>query len=142
MKTLLLVDDDRLPMDYYVRALERRGFNVVRCLEADSLDKILGNMGADFVGVILDIMMLPGNAYKDKDTQEGLSTGYFIYQDIRRRYPDIPIFVLTNVSNIETLQKFQGVSKLKVLQKLDFPPFEFADHVLAFIEGKNQLTQS
>lgn len=128
-RLVLLVDDDRLPMRYYVRALEQKGFTVRHCLEPDSALEFVTRNASEIAAVVLDIMMPPGNKYKTQDTNEGLATGGFLLEDIRAHCPNAPVVVLTNVKNPETLAKFQQGPFLQVVQKMDHPPFELADLV-------------
>jgi len=137
-RTVLLVDDEKQPLKYYVWALEREGFKVMQCYDPDTAFDFVDKQTPDIVAVILDIMMLPGERYRDKDTQEGLTTGTFLYDDLRSRYPDVPVIVITNVSNRETLQYFKGDPKLQVVQKLDVPPFELAQLVSRMVESDTE----
>ena len=51
---VLLVDDDKLPMQYYVRALEQKGFKVKHCLEPDSALDFLEKKAGQIDAVILN----------------------------------------------------------------------------------------
>lgn len=129
MATILLVDDEKLPMAYYVKALVNKGFEVKQFLSPDSAFEFINKVKPKIDAIIIDIMIFPGEKYKDVDTQEGLITGTFLYKDLERIYPNVPVIVLTNVTNEETLDKLNENELLKVVQKLDYPPFAFADLV-------------
>lgn len=135
MKTVLLIDDDRLPMQYYVRALQQRGFEVKQCYDPDTTLEFIKKKQPKLAAIVLDIMMLPGKEYQDKNTDEGLKTGVFLYDDLRTLCPNVPVVVLTNVSNPETLQHFQEGPGLKVVQKLDYPPFMLAELVSDMVKA-------
>jgi CheY-like chemotaxis protein len=124
--TVLLVDDNKLPMIYYVNELEQQGFQVKHFFEPDSALDFVKKERAGIVAILLDIMMPPGKKYQRQDTYEGLRTGVLLYPDLRRLCPTVPVIVLTNVSDQETLGQFREGSLLKVVQKLDYPPFELA----------------
>ena len=126
MATVLLIDDEKLPMGYYVRALEKEGFVVKQFYDPDTAYEFVEHKNPRLEAIILDIMMLPGKRYENNDTDEGLATGTFLYKDLRQHYPDLPFIVLTNVSNQQTLLRLQNDPKLTVVQKLDYPPFELA----------------
>jgi CheY-like chemotaxis protein len=128
-KTVLLVDDDRLPMEYYVRALEQKGFEVKQCFEPDNALELAAKECSEICAIVLDIMMPPGKKYDDVDTHQGLITGLFLLDDLRRHCPDTPVVVLTNVRNPKTLDKLKGKPLVEVVQKMDYPPFEFAELV-------------
>jgi len=126
-QTLLLIDDEKLVTSYYKRALEDAGFDIVHKYGSDSTFELIEKQKPEIVGIILDIMMVPGDRYKDDPTTEGLRTGYFIFQDITKIYPDVPIIILTNVSNIEALSVEFGIRNLLIVRKIDYPPYEFVE---------------
>lgn len=128
-KLVLLVDDDNLPMQYYVKALKQKGFKVEHCLEPDSALDFVKKRGEEIVAIILDIMLPPGKTYQDKDTNQGLKTGVFLLEDLRKYCPNIPVVVLTNVRNPNTLDEFKDKPLVKLAQKMDYPPFELSDLV-------------
>lgn len=125
-KHVLLVDDDKLPMRFYVKALQQKGCNVKHCFEPDSALEYVRKKGSKIDAVILDIMLPPGKAYKDKKTNEGLRTGVLLFVDLRNECPNVPVVVLTNVKNPSTLDEFKGKPLVKVVQKMECPPFELA----------------
>jgi CheY-like chemotaxis protein len=133
-RLLLLVDDETRPMAYYVRALEQRGFSVKHCLEPDSAISFAREKGREICAIVLDIMMPPGRAYQNEDTHQGLTTGVFLFDDLRRNCPDAPVLVLTNVRNPKTLDEFKGKGNVKVVQKMECPPFEFTELVKTMIK--------
>ena len=119
---ILLIDDERLVMQYYVRELKRVGFQVKQCFDPDSTFEFIEKKKPEISLIILDIMMLPGKKYQGADTENGLRTGLFILNDLRDKFPDVPIVVLTNVADVNTLKQFQGIPQLSILQKLDCTP--------------------
>lgn len=127
-RTVLIIDDEKLVMELYVRALEQKGFKVKQCYSPDEAFKFLSKTEPAIV--IVDLMMLPGKKYKNQDTNDGLSTGFLLIHDIIELIPQLPIIVLTNVSNRETLSSLPKKTNLKlVVQKLDCPPFDLAEIV-------------
>ena len=139
-KLLLLVDDDKLPMQFYVKALNDKGFKVERCFEPDGALGFVEEKGSQISAIILDIMMPPGKAYKNEDTHEGLRTGVYLLRDIRKHCAHVPVIVLTNVKNPKTLDEFKGKPSVKVVQKMEYPPFELAgliDETLTTHENKS-----
>ena len=125
-RLILLAEDDELPMEYYIRALERRGFTVKQCFNPDEAIESAKAHGADAAAIILDIMMPHGERYGCEETHEGLRTGVLLYADLRKLLPSIPVMVLTNVKNQETFAEFPQEPLLEVVQKMDYPPAAFA----------------
>lgn len=134
MKNLVLfVDDDKLPMKYYVEALKRSGLKVKYCLDVDNALEFIKEKDYQIRAVVLDIMMPPGKAYMHEDTKCGLRTGVFLLKDIRKSYPNTPIVVLTNVRNPKTLEEFEESDLLKIAFKPNFPPFALVDLIKELI---------
>jgi CheY-like chemotaxis protein len=123
-------------MAYYVRAIEEKGFTVKHFLGPDSALDFVRRSTSEVVAIVLDIMMPPGDEYKDKDTNEGLTTGVFLLPDLRRHCPKTPVVVLTNVKNPETLGRFETGPSLRIAQKMEYPPYELADLVAQMVHGQ------
>ena len=123
-KHILLVDDERLPMAYYTRALEKAGMTVLHVRNPDEAFQAISERKAPFYAIVIDIMMPPGTVYLGRDTNEGLITGVLLCKDLCERCPGMPIVVLTNVSNKDTLELLPLSKNLEVVQKLDMPPSE------------------
>jgi CheY-like chemotaxis protein len=132
---VLVIDDNQLPTVYYVRDLEQQGFEVKHFFEPDTALAFAKKERAGIVAVLLDIMMPPGKKYQQQDTNEGLRTGVLLYPDLRRLLPDVPVIVLTNVTDEQTLGQFREGPLLKVAQKLDYPPFELAQLVSEVVQN-------
>lgn len=114
-------------MSYYVRALKEAGFEVKRSFDPDSAWEQLSTKKIEVDAFILDLMMLPGNKYKDQETLDGLITGSFLYDDIRPLYPDVPFVVLTNLSDAQIPENLEHEPLVTVVAKLDYPPDELAE---------------
>jgi len=130
---IVLIDDEKLVMKYYIRAMEERGYTVKQLYDPDSAFEYLQTK-PKLIAAILDIMMKSGDIYKGKETDAGLKTGVLLYEDVRKMFPDLPIIVLTNVTNNGTLDSFPKHDKLKILKKLEYPPFDLVDEVDKMIE--------
>jgi DNA-binding NtrC family response regulator len=131
-KLILLIDDDKLPMKYYTKALEESGFAVEHFVEPDGALKFMEKNKTDIDMVVLDIMMPSGKTYKEKDTKMGLTTGLFLFKDIKSIAPKVPVIVLTNVRNPETLNEFP---KECLFQKMNTPPFKLVEIIAKNIGG-------
>lgn len=137
MSTIFLIDDEKLPMDYYIKAFKLQNHEVKQFFSPDSVFEHIRSKKSHPDAILLDIMMLPGNKYLNEDTDDGLKTGILLYKDLREYYPIVPIIFLTNVSEPD-IAKLPGETEesLKIIQKIDFPPFE----LVGFVE--NLITQS
>ncbi len=128
---ILLIDDDFLPMQYYVSKLNKEGWEVIHLKDADKALEYLiqaSNVNSnDIALVLLDVMLPYGKKYTSEETEEGLKTGIFLLEDIRRYLGDeVPIIILTNVKNPEILILFNRYPDVVVLSKLEYPPNELA----------------
>ena len=138
-KLILFVDDDKLPMQYYVQALEKRGFEVQRYFEPDNALEFIMKENTQIEVIIMDIMM-PFGKYGADATKKGLITGVLLLDDIRKYCPNTPVIILTNVKNPKTHIKFEEGDLLKIIQKTDCPPFELVDLVNEVIPNTNKPT--
>jgi serine/threonine-protein kinase len=82
---LVIADDEALLREGLARVLEDAGFDVVgRCGDADALVRMVDAHRPDVA--IVDIRMPPGNE----------DDGLVAAQEIRRRYPDVGVLVLSH----------------------------------------------
>ena len=137
MRNVLLIDEDEYPLKFYTQQLEEDGFKITQCFSVDCALRALANGKFDIV--ILDCMMPTGDNYANEDTQEGLRTDVFLYRDIRKVGGELPIIVLTNVTEQETLEQFQGDSFVRVVGKLDCPPAELVTQIREMLDDSGSL---
>lgn len=131
--TILLIDDDRFLMSYYVRRLEQLRMDVHHVFDPDAAMALIENDRPALAAIILDIMMPSGMRYDARQTLHGLRTGTVLYRDIRRFYPTTPVLALTNVVNEDVLQELESDPLVTVIQKLDYTPNELGEIVEALI---------
>lgn len=132
---IILIDDDHGPMDYFVKALELRGFEVKHLDSIDDasiwLESATNNPPAV---VIVDMMMPPGKRFTLEETEDGLSTGVLMASEVRRMLPTTPLLVLTNCNDDAIVGKLpMGTEKLA---KYEMSPFDFSDFVKHLLEHK------
>jgi CheY-like chemotaxis protein len=127
---ILFIDDEPGAMRYYVDVLKATGFQVTQCTGPDAALDVLRRGHMRFSAAILDIMMSPGEAYAGQDTHEGLTTGVYLFRDLRRLSPNLPVVILTNVANPETLQLIQPDRHVRVTAKVTCSPHELVEDVL------------
>ncbi len=94
-KTVLLIDDDKEFLEEAAEALSSEGYRVVVCIEASEALKKIKTEQPDIV--LLDILM------PDAD-------GIEILKKIRRRYKELPVFMLTGFADEK---RFEAAKKFK-----------------------------
>ena len=134
---VLLVDDDELPMEFYVKALQSKEFEAKLCFNADTALDFSRRENKRIKLIILDVMMPPGYIYRRENTWEGLTTGIYLYKDLKILCPKAKFIILTNVTNQETLLYFTEHG-LPVFPKRKYPPFELAKLVENIISECNR----
>ena len=105
---ILFIDDDKAPIRYYLEELKDAGFDVTHCRNPDEA---------------LDAL-----------EEEGLTTGNFLFRDIRERCPDTPILILTNFAGLDWIRKASECSNVCEVRKLDVMPFELVERVRQMIK--------
>jgi|SRR6516164_7992454 CheY-like chemotaxis protein len=131
---ILFIDDDKAPIRYYLEELKDAGFDVTHCRNPDEALDALEEEGCVFGLIILDSAMPPGKRYADSNTEEGLTTGNFLFRDIRERCPDTPILILTNFAGLDWIRKASECSNVCEVRKLDVMPFELVERVRQMIK--------
>jgi len=126
---IVLVDDEKREMDSYVRELRLSGYEVSFQRDVDTALRFVEENLDRVDLLILDIMMPAGFCFKDVDTNSGLRTGVFFYERIREKASDLPVVILTNVSDEGVAERFSGENKCWFLRKEDYLPFELVEKV-------------
>lgn len=130
---IMMVDDEVRRMDAYRLELQDVGYQVELYKDVDAaLEALTANLPHVQL-LILDVMMSPGRAFRDLDTQDGLRTGERFYEHVRSLNADLSVIFLTNVSDPSFARKYQGKRHCKLLRKEDYQPFELADEVRRII---------
>jgi CheY-like chemotaxis protein len=130
MPKILIVDEEVSPADYYIRNLRSHGIDTTYCSSVDEAYKLIQRRGTDFAVIILDIMMPPETRYKDFDTDEGIQTGTLLFSDVRKELPDVPVIILTNVSNPNIINLIDQSTDIEIYQKMDTVPSALSKIVL------------
>ncbi len=125
MALIMLIDDEKEAMKYYIKALELSEFDFIRFGDPDEVMEYVLNKDKPKPDlVILDLIMPPGKRYKGKvECEEGIRTGYLLYEDLKDHYSNVTFLVLTNLKNAEN--DFQEIAPhVQVYLKNDVPPFD------------------
>ena len=135
---VILIDEEKIPMETYVKALELAEFEVRQYFDPDPFFTFLDEEEPDIAAIVLDIMMpvKEKGRYAKEETDEGLKTGYYVYRDLRaiERYSTVPIVVLTNIAYQKSLNIFPDEPHLEKWKKLDCPPTKLAERVVKMIQ--------
>lgn len=125
---LLMIDEGRSEMKTTVEELDLSGFQIEWKKDVDSgLDFFEHNFTRIDL-LILDIMMPPGRAFKDEDTQDGLRTGFSFYRVVRSIAPRLPVIMFTNFPDIRFAGQYQA-ENCYVLRKIDYLPHELVAQI-------------
>ena len=124
---ILVVDDERIVLDSCQRVLEADGFKV---LLVPSADKALEAMKKEGFGLLLVDVKMP-----DHD-------GIYLMREIKEKWPDIPIIVMSGYHTTETITEAAKVGAATFIAK-PFTPDELLKTVRQVIEkeerhGKNE----
>ena len=126
---ILFIDDEKRTADTYIEDLEEEGFEVVFKMRVDDGVLFIEEHLSKIFLVILDIMMPPEIAFGHMDTEDGLRTGVVFYRKIRELAPELPVVILTNVSDDQVGKMFKSQRNCRFLQKKDYLPFQLVDEV-------------
>ena len=125
---ILFVDDEARWVDSLVRELTEK-YEVSFYRDVDSAWQCFEEFPDDIELLILDIMMPPGNVFKEFDTDEGRRTGIFFYEKVRDREPWLPVIILTNVSDEEVIHRFRTEKNCWLFEKTDYLPYQIVQEV-------------
>lgn len=126
---ILFVDDEKREMDSYVKELDFSGYKVSFQNDVDDALMFFEENLNRIDLLILDIMMPPGSSFKNVDTELGLRTGVHFYESIRQKTPDLPVMILTNVSDKRVAERFRREHKCWFFRKEDYFPYEIVEEV-------------
>jgi|SRR5580704_4153578 DNA-binding NtrC family response regulator len=130
---LLLIDEDSASMRYYLLEFREAKFLCKHCRNVDDALVELKERGSTYDLVLLDSAMPPGEAYAKVETEAGTQTGKFLFEDIRKLLPDVPVIILTNFSSLEWIQNACKGPHVAVVRKLEMLPIELIDKVQKMI---------
>lgn len=137
---ILFVDDESRYVDSYIQELKSppHNYEVEYYNEVDTALEFLGSHLDQIELLILDIILPPGSAFEDVDTESGLRTGVAFFERARAMRPDLPVIILTNVSDEQVREGFISKDKCTYLRKEDYYPFELCAEVEQMLAGSSQ----
>lgn len=126
---ILFVDDEMREVRDYVEELELSDYVVTfKDDPSEALDFFYENLDAITL-LILDLMMPPGSNFEGMNTEMGLRTGVCFYEKIRKKAPDLWVFILTNVSDDAVARLFPNEDKCRFLRKEEVFPIQLVEKV-------------
>jgi DNA-binding response OmpR family regulator len=140
---ILFVDDEKRVMSSYTLELILSGYEVDFETNVDDAMRFFTNNLEAIKVLVLDIMLAPGDIFKNADTEGGMRTGINFYQLVRKKAPELPVFIFTNVSDEQVAKSFRKEPRCWFGEKKNYLPWEFAEEVKRVVqppkkEGKEE----
>ena len=131
---ILFVDDEPRYVHLFLEELKYTGLQYAYMRKVDdALDYIEENPGAVQL-LVLDIMMPPGRSFDSAQTRYGLDTGIRFFERVRRGSPDLPVIILTNVTDEKVARRFRAEPNCQFVRKLETEPFQLVDLIKETLE--------
>lgn len=119
MANIVIIDDD-FSIGILGENLRYRGHNVRIIDSADeALKQLDAIVSADII--ILDIIMKYPDQFMNNGVSDGRSTGMIIFKELRKRTPDVPIFVYSAIQDKNLIDIFSNDKNTKFLPKWKAP---------------------
>lgn len=131
---VLFVDDEPEWVESYVDELQACAVDARLERSIDQADQFLRENLKHIALLILDIMMPVGRTFAAWETELGLRTGVKFYERIRKRMPELPIIMLTNVRDEKVKDRFSREPLCWFLNKRNTLPHELADIVQSILK--------
>lgn len=130
---ILFIDDESRIMDSYKQFLELKlkpdGYEVLYFSDVDEALEYFESRAAEVDLIILDIMMPPGERFKNKKANGGLKTGFLFYNEVRGRSPDLPVVIFTNFFDEDEERRFRQDPKCYFIHKSTYRLEDFVKEV-------------
>jgi len=121
---ILMVDDDFLPSQYYVQALQDAGFDVAFFSDVDKAIEA-ANL-SQFNAAIIDLMIPAGHILSAEETHGGYRTGVSLARRLRTLHPHTRFVILTNAAEEPDVRQWCDAHDVKYLRKSSVGPIELA----------------
>ena len=112
---VVFIDDDEGPMEFYEDALRDGGYNIERIYSVLRALDYIQNTDAQPLLWLVDLMMQIEDESVKVEGQPliklaslGLASGRVLYRQIRRKFPDTLVMLLTNMSTPEILDELES----------------------------------
>jgi CheY-like chemotaxis protein len=155
-KVVLIDDQPLLVQQYYAKALEIRGYDVVILESAAAAWDYFVVEDPEVCAVVLDIIMPPPPQIETEDHRAGTRTGVFLYKHILRLFAlqntpkgRVPIAVLTQSNDKEMFDILLEVHKagrpleqFQMWSKSGLDPGDFASEFEEWLQAVRELYKS
>lgn len=135
---ILLIDEEPRYVGTYIEELRDVGYDVIYATQVDEALAILKTKAASIELVILDVMMPAGSAFKDEDTVLGTKTGLFFFRRLREIEQQLPVIILTNVTQPDVFRFFQAQDSCWFLRKENYDPAALAEQVQRVLQNPHK----
>lgn len=97
MKKVLYIDDevDTEKMASKFEIMAEQGIEVIKVENVESALPMIEKNLSDIGLIVLDVIMPPEDYYTLEETNGGTTTGFRLLQDIRNKYEQIPILIVS-----------------------------------------------
>lgn len=129
-KTILLIDDEQSFLEALADALEFEGYRVLKAQTGKSGLEILSGEHVDLVTI--DIMLDPGETLNEG--RDPHKAGIFLCKEIRHKYPKIPVFCMSVVSEIDIIRQIESLG-VRFLRKGEIPLRTVLDNFHSVLTG-------
>ncbi|PYJ58816.1 MAG: hypothetical protein DME24_14850 [Verrucomicrobia bacterium] len=138
-KRIVIVDDDRLLTEAYVRALHLEGYDVRLITSVSQCKKLLQKKKHLRVDMfIVDLVMPPGKSFPGDECSGGTFTGLFLAHDLRKKYKSTPIVLYSFTSFRYVTAQAKRVAKIlrrcAFVRKADYPPVKLVEFIGHYFE--------
>lgn len=125
---ILFVDDEPRYSVSYIDFLETAHRVEYKSKVSDALEFLEARRG-DVELLVLDVMMPPGDAFSEEEARDGLDTGKRLFERVREGNPDLPVVVLTNVTQVDIANWFEKQPNCWFYRKRECLPGELKQKV-------------
>jgi CheY-like chemotaxis protein len=132
---ILFVDDELRWVATYLEELQY-SYEVYFEANVDDAFRSFEESKLEIDLLILDLMMDHGKLFGKEETELGLKTGILFYEKVRALAPELPIIILTNISDKKVAERFHREEKCWFMRKRDCLPHELP-HVVRRVLGRS-----
>lgn len=116
MSKILYIDDEvnTEKMDSYFHFFEKEGLNIIKVRDIENSIEEIEKYHFQIDLLILDNIMPFREHYKPSETNGGSTTGIRLLKDIRKKYPQIPVVIVSR--NAKTKDMETDLKELNVIK--------------------------
>jgi CheY-like chemotaxis protein len=139
-KHILIIDDEKITLRYYIQELELEGYSVEVISRASECRRLIDSQTFTLPDMfVVDIMMSPQGIYDKSKTEDGLLTGLYLARDIRKQYQDTPILIWSVTPFPELVDQAKRLAKslnnCAFIRKSDYLPVDFVEFVNSYFSN-------